>query len=104
MGQSMEKASSPLSSVLLPTLKPDRHHRGSIRGKAVHRAIRAAGTMLFFLPRYRPGLNPIERGLRQVQTLLCKAAERTVEATWKRIGALLKFSRQLPRQRTTASA
>ena len=59
------------------------------KGKAVRRAIRAAGAKLFFLPPYSPDLNPIEQVFAKLKTLLRKAAERTVEATWRRIGALL---------------
>jgi len=51
--------------------------------------IRAAGAKLFFLPPYSPDLNPIEQAFAKLKTLLRKAAEETVEATWKRIGALL---------------
>ena len=42
-----------------------------------------------FLPPYSPDLNPIEQVFAKLKTLLRKAAERTVEATWKRIGSLL---------------
>ena len=59
------------------------------------RAIRAAGAKLFFLPPYSPDLNPIEQVFAKLKTLLRKAAERTVEATWRTIGAILKaFSPQ----------
>jgi len=62
---------------------------GSHKGRAVRRAIRAAGAKLFFLPPYSPDLNPIEQLFAKLKTLLRKAAERTVEATWRRIGQLL---------------
>ena len=62
---------------------------GSHKGKAVRQAIRTAGAKLFFLPPYSPDLNPIEQVFAKLKTLLRKAAERTVEATWKRIGTLL---------------
>jgi transposase len=62
---------------------------GSHKAKAVRHAIRAAGARLFFLPPYSPDLNPIEQVFAKLKTLLRKAGERTVEATWKRIGALL---------------
>ena len=52
-------------------------------------AIRAVGAKLFFLPAYSPDLNPIEQVFSKLKTLLRKADERTVEATWKRIGSLL---------------
>jgi len=61
----------------------------SHKSPAVRQAIRAAGAKLFFLPPYSPDLNPIEQVFAKLKTLLRKAAERTVEATWKRIGTLL---------------
>jgi transposase len=78
---------------LVPTLRPGDiviiDNLGSHKAKAVRRAIRAAGAKLFFLPPYSPDLNPIEQVFAKLKTLLRKAGERTVEATWKRIGALL---------------
>jgi transposase len=62
---------------------------GSHKGQAVRRAIRNRGAKLFFLPAYSPDLNPIEQVFAKLKTLLRKAAERTVETTWKRIGQLL---------------
>jgi transposase len=82
-----------VEQVLVPALKPGdiviSDNLGSHKGKTVRRAIRAAGAKLFFLPPYSPDLNPIEQVFAKLKTLLRKAAERTVEATWKRIGALL---------------
>jgi transposase len=82
---------------LVPTLSPGdvviMDNLGSHKGQAVRRAIRAAGAKLFFLPPYSPDLNPIEQVFAKLKTLLRKADERTVEATWKRIGCLLcRFS------------
>ncbi len=78
---------------LVPTLQPGdiviMDNLGSHKGQAVRRAIRAAGAKLFFLPPYSPDLNPIEQVFAKLKTLLRKAAERTVEATWRRIGTLL---------------
>jgi transposase len=78
----------------VPTLRPGDiviiDNLGSHKGKAVRQAIRAAGAKLFFLPPYSPDLNPIEQVFAKLKTLLRKAAERSVEATWKRIGALLQ--------------
>jgi transposase len=78
---------------LLPTLKPGdivvMDNLGSHKGKAVRSAIRSAGARLFFLPPYSPDLNPIETMFAKLKTLLKKAAERTVEDTWRRIGKLL---------------
>jgi transposase len=82
-----------VEQVLVPTLKPGNiviiDNLGSHKGKAVRRAIRAAGAKLFFLPPYSPDLNPIEQLFAKLKILLRKAAERTVEATWRRIGSLL---------------
>ena len=78
---------------LVPTLAPGdiviMDNLGSHKGKAVRNAIRAAGAKLFFLPPYSPDLTPIEQVFAKLKLLLRKAAERSVDATWKRIGALL---------------
>ena len=52
-------------------------------------AIRDAKCWFLYLPPYSPDLNPIEQVFAKLKTLLRKAAERTVEATWRRIGQLL---------------
>ena len=82
-----------VEQLLVPTLKPGDiviiDNLGSHKGKAVRKAIRAAGARLFFLPPYSPDLNPIEQVFAKLKTLLRKAAERTIDATWRRIGALL---------------
>jgi transposase len=78
---------------LVPTLKPGdiviMDNLGSHKGHAVRRAIRAAGVRLLFLPPYSPDLNPIEQVFAKLKTLVRKGVERTVEATWQRIGSLL---------------
>ncbi len=84
---------------LVPTLRPGdvviMDNLGSHKGRRVRRAIRAAGAKLLFLPPYSPDLNPIEQVFAKLKTLLRKADERTVEATWQRIGQLLdRFSPQ----------
>ena len=84
---------------LVPTLRPGdvviMDNLGSHKGQQVRRAIRAAGVKLLFLPPYSPDLNPIEQVFAKLKTLLRKADERTVEATWRRIGQLLdRFSPQ----------
>ena len=82
-----------VEQVLVPTLEPGdiviMDNLGSHKGQVVRQAIRNAGAKLFFLPPYSPDLNPIEQVFAKLKTLLRKAAERTIEATWKRIGALL---------------
>jgi transposase len=78
---------------LVPTLAPGdvviMDNLGSHKGLAVRRAIRAAGAKLLFLPPYSPDLNPIEQLFAKLKTLLRRAAERSVEAVWRRIGSLL---------------
>lgn len=78
---------------LVPTLAPGdiviMDNLGSHKGVAVRQAIRAVGARLIFLPPYSPDLNPIEQMFAKLKLLLRKAAERSVEATWKRIGELL---------------
>jgi transposase len=82
-----------VEKVLAPTLRPDGivilDNLASHKSKAVRAIIRAAGARLFFLPPYSPDLNPIEQVFAKLKHLLRKAAERTLEATRKRIGALL---------------
>jgi transposase len=55
----------------------------------VREAIEAAGATLLYLPPYSPDLNPIELAFAKLKALLRKAAERTIETLWNRIGALL---------------
>lgn len=78
---------------LAPVLKPGdivvMDNLGSHKGKAVRAAIRSVGAKLFLLPKYSPDLNPIEQAFSKIKTLMKKAAERTVEAVWKRLGKLL---------------
>jgi transposase len=82
-----------VEQVLLPTLSVGdiviMDNLGSHKRQAVRRLIRAAGAKLFFLPPYSPDLNPIEQVFAKLKTLLRKADERTIEATWRRIGSLL---------------
>ena len=79
--------------MLLPTLSAGdivvMDNLGSHKGQAIRRLIRAVGAKLFFLPPYSPDLNPIEQVFAKLKTLLRKADERTIEATWRRIGSLL---------------
>ena len=82
-----------VEQILVPTLSAGdiviMDNLGSHKGQSVRRAIRAAGAKLFFLPPYSPDLNPIEQVFAKLKTLLRKADERSVEATWRRIGTLL---------------
>jgi transposase len=67
-----------VDKVLVPTLKPGdivvMDNLGSHKGKAVRRAIRSAGARLFFLPKYSPDLNPIEKLFAKLKHWLRKAA------------------------------
>ena len=78
---------------LLPTLSTGdiviMDNLGSHKRQAIRQLIRAAGAKLFFLPPYSPDLNPIEQVFAKLKALLRKADERTIEATWRRIGTLL---------------
>jgi transposase len=82
-----------VEQILLPTLKPGDivilDNLGSHKSDDVRRLIRKSGARLFFLPPYSPDLNPIEQVFAKLKALLRKAAERTVEAAWRRIGTLL---------------
>jgi transposase len=84
---------SYVKQFLVPTLAPGDivilDNLGSHKGEAVRRAICKSGARLLFLPPYSPDLNPIEQVFAKLKTLLRKTEERSVEATWKRIGSLL---------------
>jgi len=72
----------PGDIVVMDNLKPH-------KTKGVREAIEAAGATLLYLPPYSPDLNPIELAFAKLKALLRKAAERTAESLWNRIGALL---------------
>ena len=56
----------------------------------IREAIEAAGASLLYLPPYSPDFNPIEQLFAKLKALLRKAAERSVEDLWNRIGYLLE--------------
>ena len=60
------------------------HKAGGVRA-----ALEAAGRRLLYLPAYSPDLNPIELAFSKLKRLLRRAAERTAEGVWWRIGRLL---------------
>lgn len=78
---------------LAPTLKPGdivvMDNLAAHKVEGVREAIEAAGATLRYLPPYSPDLNPIEQVFAKLKALLRKAAERSVEALWNRIGDLL---------------
>ena len=62
---------------------------GSHKVLAIRAAIRSAGARLWFLPPYSRDLNPIEQVFAKLKHLLCKAATRSKETLWRKIGDLL---------------
>ena len=82
-----------VEQVLVPALRPHDivilDNLGSHKAPAIRAAIRAAGARLFFLPAYSPDLNPIEQVFAKLKHLLRKAAERSKQTVWRRIGTLL---------------
>ena len=82
-----------IEQFLVPTLSPGdvviMDNLSSHKRPAIRTAIRNVGARLLFLPPYSPDLNPIEQVFAKLKHLMRKAAERTAEATWKRIGSLL---------------
>jgi transposase len=78
---------------LIPTLAPGdivvMDNLSSHKRPAIRKAIRTAKAKLLYLPPYSPDLNPIEQMFSKLKHLLRKAAERTPDATWRKIGNLL---------------
>ena len=89
-----------VEKVLVPTLRPGQivvmDNLGSHRGKAVRAAIRAAGAKLFFLPKYSPDLNPIEMFFAKLKHWLRNASQRSIDAIYDAISAILPHA--TPRQ------
>jgi len=88
-----ERFRAYVEQFLIPTLKPNDivilDNLGSHKGKAVRKAVKAAGARLLFLPKYSPDLNPIEQVFAKLKHLLRKAAARSVEAICAAIGQIL---------------
>jgi len=82
-----------IEKVLIPTLQPGdiviMDNLGSHKGKAVRRAIRAAGARLFYLPKYSPDFNPIEQFFAKLKHWLRKAARRSTDAVFDAIKPIL---------------
>lgn len=80
--------------ILVPTLRPGDivvlDNLGSHKGSAIKEAIEAAGARMVFLPAYSPDLNPIEQVFSKIKALMRKQDPRTVDATWRSIGDVLK--------------
>ena len=81
-----------VEQVLVPTLKPGDivalDNLGSHRSHRIRELIEACGATLLYLPKYSPELNPIEMAFAKLKSGLRKAAERSTEALWNRIGQL----------------
>ena len=56
---------------------------------AIRQAIQAAGAELRFLPPYSPDFNPIEQAFAKLKALMRKAAARTKEVLWNKVGEIL---------------
>ena len=82
-----------VEQVLAPTLRAGDiviiDNLGSHRSPKVRQAIEAKGATLLYLPKYSPDLNPIEMAFSKLKAGLRKAAERSTQAIWDRIGQLL---------------
>ena len=68
---------------LVPTLRPGdivlADNLGSHKGRAVRKAIRAAGAHILFLPPYSPDLNPIEQAFAKLKAFLRAVRPRNFE-------------------------
>lgn len=82
-----------VEQVLVPELRPGDivilDNLSSHKGTRTCEMIEAAGASLKFLPPYSPNFNPIENAFSKLKAMLRKAAERTVDALWNRIGNLV---------------
>ena len=82
-----------VEQVLIPTLVTGdiviMDNLPSHKAQGVRLAIEGAGCRLLYLPPYSPDFNPIEKAFAKLKALLRKAAERTVDGLWTRIGQLL---------------
>jgi transposase len=78
---------------LCPTLHPGdiviADNLSSHKVAGIRQAIEAVGATIRYLPPYSPDLNPIEKCFAKLKALLRKAAARSVQALWAKIGTLL---------------
>jgi len=79
--------------VLCPTLQAGDivviDNLGAHQSPKIRQTIKVEGATLLYLPPYSPDLNPIEMAFAKLKALLRKAAERSTEALWIRIGQLV---------------
>jgi transposase len=85
---------------LVPTLKPSDvvilDNLRSHKGKTVRKAIRDVGARLVFLPKYSPGLNPIEQVFIKAQNLAAKGGGAKL---WSRLRRLRSDPHPIPTRR-----
>ena len=83
-----------VDQVLIPELRAGdivvMDNLGSHKGEGVRKAIEAAGATLLYLPPYSTDFNRIEKAFAKLKALLRKAAERTVDGLWNKIGEILQ--------------
>jgi transposase len=83
-----------VENVLVPALRPGdivvMDNLSAHKATLVRRAIRAAGAKLFFLPKYSPDLNPIEKFFAKLKHRLRKAAARTADTVCQAIAETLE--------------
>jgi len=63
--------------------------------KGIRQAIEDKRAHLLYLPPYSPDLNPIEMLFSKLKALLNRAAERSIDDLWKRIGEILDTTTKL---------
>jgi len=82
-----------IKQFLAPTLKPGdiviMYNLPAHKVTGVRQVIEAVGARLLYLPPYSPDLNPIEMMFAKLKALLRKAAERSIEGLWSKIGKLI---------------
>ena len=75
---------------LAPALKPGQiviaDNLSSHKSIRAQDLLRAQGNDLIFRPPYSPDLNPIEMAFSKLKTMIRKAAVRTYQALWKKVG------------------
>jgi transposase len=82
-----------VEQVLVPTLKPgdvvimDNLPAHKLDG--VREAIERVGATLLFLPPYSPDMNPIENAFAKLKAMLRARAERSINALWDAVGAIV---------------
>jgi transposase len=82
-----------VEQILCPSLKANDvvilDNLGSHKSDKIRLAIEARGASLLYLPKYSPDLNPIENAFAKLKAGLRRAAERSTEALWNRIGSII---------------